>query len=176
MVVASEPSLLASMTVTVDGTGVSATVSPVSSTNTFVFEPPISVSPNQSIAFTLSAITAAQNSRRDDAILYASMVGRIGGNGGGSTGTGLLMLAGIIMLPFGLKTRRRSAIAACLFLLLMLGAAGCTDSSNGGGPSIQHTNVSAEGKLTSPLTLSDITESGGGTSAQQITAVGFGSE
>ncbi|MGO9607862.1 MAG: hypothetical protein ACLQAT_31425 [Candidatus Binataceae bacterium] len=62
----------------------------------------------------VSAVTAGGTAQNRGAIAFASIVG--GSGDSNLSGTAMLMLAGLILLPFGIRTRRRSAaiFAWCL--------------------------------------------------------------
>lgn len=183
VVSASGPSALASLTVTVSGQTV--TISPVKSSNTLSFNPPLAVSPGATLSFSFTAQTATNPVASIKRLAYAALV-ELGSadhpddHGGGGPlaplGGGLLMM-GLILLPLGDRQRRRAALLAVFGLVLIATLAGCGSSSSS-HPSSSSTSatVSSSGALSKPLPLSSVTvtsTSGSASSTQQLTALIF---
>lgn len=172
IITASNPSALASLTVT-EGSQ-SASVAPVAASNTLTFNPPITVAAGATVSFTITAETASSVSAIAQRIIYAGMLaGRrspIGPLGGG------MMLLGVMLMPLGIRRRRRAVMITLAAIALTVTIAGCS-GSNGGAPSANTSSVvDSSGTLKNPVILSTVkVTSGGGKIAavQHLTAVGF---
>jgi len=180
VVTASNPAALASLTLSVAGTNQSVTVSPVTASNTFNFNPPVTVGPGQTVAFAITAQTANSLATAGQGAIYAALLGPGGGHhdGGPLTplGGGLLMV-GLMLMPLGNCRRRQVALIALGGLMLAVALAGCGSSngSNHGGTGTSQ-SVIGGGPLANPITLSTVSvNSAGGsaTSVQQLTAIGY---
>ena len=174
VIAVTDPGILASLTVTLDSTGQSASVAPVAASNTLIFDPPIAIEDGQTLSFSVTA----QTSSGDAAIIaggvaYASML-----SGRGQTPlvplAGGLLLLGAMLMPMGIRRRRRVAWMA-LALVLIATMAGC---GNGGGaaPATITRQVEASGELTNPAKLSVLKVKSGNSSSntsQVLTAFVF---
>lgn len=179
IVTASDPAVLASLTLAQNNTSATVTVQPVMSTNTFTFNPPLSLAPGATLTFTVTADTAGSLARLDHRIAYAAVL--VSGRfdrlpplmplGGG------LAVVGLMLVPLENRKRRRTAMLALLALALVAGLAGCT----GGGSSNSRTAadrspVDGSGTLSKPVSVSSITVTSGtnsATSMQQVVAVKY---
>jgi hypothetical protein len=172
VITVSDPGILAALTVTLKSTGQSVTVSPVTSSNTLTFDPAISVEVGQTLNFSVTARTGETAAAiMAQGVAYAGMI-----SGRGSTPlAGGLLLLGAMLMPMGIRQRRRAVWMALAAVMLIATMAGC---SNGGtaGPSTITSQVEASGELRRQARLSMIkVKSGdsGPTTTQTLTAFVF---
>ncbi|MGO9606161.1 MAG: hypothetical protein ACLQAT_22680 [Candidatus Binataceae bacterium] len=172
IIAASNPSALASLTVT-EGSQI-ASVAPVTASNTLTFNPPIIVAAGATVSFAITAATAGGISAIAPRIVYAGILagGRspIGPLGGG------MMLLGVMLMPLSIRRRRRAVMITLATIALTVTIAGCSGSS-GGAPSANTSSVvDSSGMLKNPVILSMVKVTSGGTkitAVQHLTAVGF---
>jgi len=86
------------------------------------------------------------------------------------------MLIGLMLMPLGIRQRRRALLMAFAALALMVTLASCGGSSSSAPTGISRP-VSGGGMLSSPVKLSTITVKSGSASistVQSLTGIGFG--
>ena len=86
-------------------------------------------------------------------------------------GGGMLFI-GLLLMPLGIRQRRRIGLAAFAALALMATATGCGSSSGSGAPSQQTVIVDSQGNLNKPLVLTTI-KTTASSSSLELTAVRY---
>jgi hypothetical protein len=157
------------LTATVNETGESASASVIAASTTLSFAPPVTVDPGASVTFSFTATAAGGAAMNTLPPAYASML-TDGASPPGPLSGGMLML-GVLLMPLGIKQRRRAVLVAFLGLALIASAAGCGSSSTA-ATSGQTVLVDSQGNPTKPVALSTIKTSSGN-STQQLTAIEF---
>lgn len=173
VITVTDPGILASLTVTLDSTGQSASVAPVAASNTLIFDPPIAIEDGQTLSFSMTARTIGGDAAiMADSVAYASMLSgrgqRLAPLGGG------LLLLGAMLMPMGIRRRRRVAWMALAALVLIATMAGCGNS--GATPATITRQVEAGGELTRPVKLSVVkvkSSNSSSTTTQVLTAIVF---
>jgi sugar lactone lactonase YvrE len=175
-VTASDPAALASLTLELLSPSRSVTVTPVTASNVFVFNPPITVAAGGTISFSLTADTAMSMAQLQHRLMLSGLLS------GGSRrspiaplGAGLLAI-GLMLQGLDGRRRRRAVVIGMALLALATVATGCGSSSSRSPVTGLSTGVSVSGALTSPVTLSTVTVTGGTRTAsttQQVTGLGF---
>jgi len=171
VIAVSDPGILAALTVTLKSTGQSATVSPVASRNTLTFDPAIPVEDGQTLSFSVTARTGENAAAiMVHGVAYAAMI-----SGRGSTPlAGGLLLLGAMLMPMGIRQRRRAAWMVLAALMLIATMTGCGGGGTA-GPSPITSQVEASGELTRQARLSLIKVKSGDlpTTTQVLTAFVF---
>src|SRR5262249_25545236 len=124
------PSTLSALTAAVSPGGQSATTSTISTITIVTFSPPVTVSPRASVAFSFTAMTSSGAAMRAEPFAYAGIL-----IGGGATTIGQLtggtLFIGLLLMPLGIRQRRRVGLVAFAALALMASATGCGNSESG---------------------------------------------
>lgn len=166
----SNPSALSALTAVVTQTGASASTNEIAPSTTLTFSPPITITEGAAVTFSFTATVAGGAAMNTRPFAYASMLA------GGASPTGRLsggmLLVGVMLMPLGIRQRRRVALVALVGVLLMVTAAGCGGGSSSAGQSGQSTVVDSGGNPKKSIVLSTI-KSSVGNSTQQLVAVAF---
>jgi hypothetical protein len=101
---------------------------------------------------------------------YAGILIRGGAAPIGQLSGGMLFI-GLLLMPLGIRQRRRVGLAAFAALALMATATGCGDSGSG-APSHQTAIVDSQGNLSKPVILRTI-KTTGTSSSLEVTAVRY---
>jgi hypothetical protein len=171
VITVSDPGILATLTVTLKSTGQSTTVSPVASRNTLTFDPPIPVEDGQTLNFSVTVRTGEGAAAiMAHGVAYAAM---IPGRGSMAFAGGLLLL-GAMLMPMGIRQRRRAVWMALAALMLIATMAGCGGGGTA-GPLPITSQVEASGELRRQARLSLIKLKSGDfpTTTQALTAFVF---
>jgi hypothetical protein len=150
----SEPSTLSALTAAVSPGGQSATTSTISTITTLTFSPPVTVSPGASVTFSFAAMTSSDTAMKAEPFAYAGVL-----IGGGATPIGKLsggtLFIGLLLMPLGIRQRRRVGLVAFAALVLMATATGCGNSESA-APLQQTVIVNSQGNLSKPVILRTI--------------------
>ena len=164
------PSTLSTLTAAVSPGGQSATASTISTITILTFSPPVTVSPGASVTFSFTAMTSSGTAMKAEPFAYAGIL-----IGGGATPIGQLsggtLLIGLLLMPLGIRQRRRVGWVAFAALALMATATGCGNSENA-APLQQTAIVNSQGILNKPAILRIINTTGS-SSELQLTAVRY---
>jgi hypothetical protein len=171
-VTVSAPAALASLALSAGGQSV--TVLPVTNNNVFNFSPPLTVAAGTTLSFALTTRIADQIASESQPIGRAAMFPPM--RGALTPAAGMLML-GLMLMPITRRRRWLMALAA-VGVVVTVGVAGCGSSSSSSSPvapSSVTVAITGSGPLSTPVTLSTITATAGGSarSVQQVSAVQF---
>jgi hypothetical protein len=166
----SEPSTLSALTAAVSPGGQSATTSVITASTTLTFSAPITISPGSSVTFSLTATTSSGAAMNAEPFASAGIPILGGSAPFGQLGGGMLFI-GLLLMPLGIRQRRRIALAAFVALALMATATGC-GSSGSGAPSQQTVIVDSQGNLNKSLVLRTI-KTTASSSSLELTAVRY---
>jgi hypothetical protein len=167
----SEPSTLSALTAAVSPGGQSATSSTITASTTLTFSPPVTISPGASVTFSLTATTSSGAAMNAEPFAYAGILIRGGAAPIDRLGGGMLFI-GLLLMPLGIRQRRRVGLVAFAALALMATATGCGDSSGSGAPSQQTAIVDSQGTLNKPVILGTI-KTTASSSSLELTAVRY---
>jgi hypothetical protein len=166
----SEPSTLSALTAAVSPSGQSATSSTITASTSLTFLPPVTISPGASVTFSLTATTSSGAAMNAEPFAYAGILIRGGAAPIGQLSGGMLFI-GLLLMPLGIRQRRRVGLAAFAALALMATATGCGDSGSG-TPSQQTAIVDSQGNLSKRVILRTI-KTTGTSSSLEVTAVRY---
>jgi hypothetical protein len=102
---------------------------------------------------------------------YAGILIRGGAAPIGQLSGGMLFI-GLLLMPLGIRQRRRVGLVAFAALALMATATGCGNSNGSGAPSQQTAIVDSQGNLSKPVILRTI-KTTGTSSSLELTAVRY---
>jgi len=165
-----EPSALSALTAAVSPGGQSATTSTITTLTTLTFSAPVTVSPGASVTFSFTAMTLSDAAMKADRFAYAGALIWGGATPIGQLSGGALFI-GLLLMPLGIKQRRRVGLVALAAVALMATATGCGDSE-GAAPSQQTAIVNSQGSLNKPVILRTINTMGS-SSELQLTALRY---
>jgi hypothetical protein len=167
----SEPSTLSALTAAVSPGGQSATSSTITASTTLTFSPPVTISPGASVTFSLTATTSSGAAMRAEPFAYAGILIGSGAAPISQLGGGMLFI-GLLLMPLGIRQRRRVGLAAFAALALMATATGCGESNGSAAPSQQTVIVDSQGNLNKPVVLRTI-KTTASNSSLEVTAVRY---
>jgi len=166
----SQPSTLSALTAAVSPGGESATTSTISTITVLTFSPPVSVSPGASVSFSFTAMTSGDAAMKAEPCAYAGVLIWGGATPIGQLSGGALFI-GLLLMPLGIKQRRRVGLVAFAALALMATATGCGNSESA-EPLQQSAIVNSQGSLNKPVVLRTI-DATGNSSELQVAAVRY---
>jgi hypothetical protein len=172
---ATNPSALASLTLTVSGSSASGTVAPVVANNRVVFSPPVAIPASATVIFNIQVVTASGMASRAKPVIYAGLDAG-DRNSPIAPLTGGLLLVGLVLGALPITRRRYAGVAALVLIALVVTAVGCGGNSSSSQPATGSSVVNGDGTLNSPVTLGNVTvtgSSGSATTAVQLTGVSF---
>jgi hypothetical protein len=146
--------------------GQSATTSTITTVTILTFSSPVTVSPAASVTFSFTATTSSGAAMKGEPFAYA---GILIGSGAASVGqlSGGTLFIGLLLMPLGIRQRRRVGLAAFAALALMGTATGCGNSESA-APLQQTTIVNSQGILNKPVILRTINTAGSSSELQLI--------